>query len=467
MITSPRAKGLLCGLSLTAVTFLIAATGGGRSIWLPLYIPVLFLAGWYGGAWCGIYSTAATFLLFLGGAYYLSSHLPEATLQRALYVFALTGVAGAGGSTRWLGRAMARRIQVENLQWQEKLADLIRQICFCPDLETAVDVVIINIDIVVNAPARAVLLYDQLHGELRPASVSGLPEGFSLGANLPIARHDIGRLLAESHSVCCLDTSQPDTGPVFPQDIAARSYVLVPLVSLEGIVGAIYLSWPQTGMPVDGVLTRLEELAGSIAYALQRLKNEKEFEHQALTDGLTGLYNYRMLRARLMEEAGRAVRHETPLSFFMLDLDYFKDVNDRHGHPVGDQVLRSLAQGVRQHCRTGDIPARYGGEEFAILCPGLVLDKASFAADRFRHAIEEAIFEITGLKLTLSIGIANYPETTLDPDRLLEQADEALYAAKETGRNRTCQAPRISQTSLGHSGVSPGAHRGDSVALHR
>nr|MDQ2731990.1 sensor domain-containing diguanylate cyclase [Armatimonadota bacterium] len=416
MATNPRIKGALCGIALAAITLLVGLTGGGRSTWLPLYVPLLFASGWWGGAWCGLYTTAASFLLFTSGAYYFGPSLSQAKLQSALQIFALSGLAGAMGSTRWLGVAMARRRQVESLQWQEKLADLIRQICFCPDLLTAVDLIIINIDIVVDAPACAVLLYDQLRGELRPESVSGLPESFSTGAVLAVARNEIGRLLAEGSSVCCVDTSQPDTGPVFPQDSSARSYVLVPLVCLEGVVGAIYLSWPQAGMPVDGVLTQLEELAGSISYALQRLKNEKEFEHLALTDGLTGLYNYRMLRARLVEEAGRAARHNTPLSFFMIDLDYFKDVNDQHGHPMGDQVLRALAQGVRQYCRSGDIPARYGGEEFAILCPGLILDKASAAAERFRRGIEEAIVEVTGIRLTLSIGIANFPETTLDPD---------------------------------------------------
>jgi diguanylate cyclase (GGDEF)-like protein len=159
----------------------------------------------------------------------------------------------------------------------------------------------------------------------------------------------------------------------------------------------------------------------------------------AQTDALTGLDNRRHLEERLDEMYGHARRLNEPLAVVMCDLDRFKSVNDTHGHQVGDAVLRQLGQILRDEAREIDRVGRYGGEEFMLLLPGTVLDAAVTFAERLRAAVERHVFEFDGgtLSRTMSAGVAAWPHPRLAScDDLVRAADDALYVAKETGRNR-------------------------------
>jgi diguanylate cyclase (GGDEF)-like protein len=163
-----------------------------------------------------------------------------------------------------------------------------------------------------------------------------------------------------------------------------------------------------------------------------------ELERLATHDPLTGLANHRVFHERLHAEAARARRHRQPLSIAILDVDHFKDINDHHGHLVGDSVPRELGQRLRSITREGALIARVGGEEFAWIL-NAEGEQAFAAAERARHAIIEAPFPQVGT-VTMSAGVCDLAAVP-DAEKLYECADQALYRAKRQGRNRTCQQP--------------------------
>jgi len=170
-------------------------------------------------------------------------------------------------------------------------------------------------------------------------------------------------------------------------------------------------------------------------------------------DGLTGLYNHKAFQERLVEEVERAERYGHSVALLMLDIDHFKQINDTHGHPAGDAVLRMVAEFMRGHVRPSDHVARYGGEEFTILLPHASQSGALTSAERLRRTIETRAVQVTKevmLKVTVSIGVAVFPDDVLSADKLISAADHALYAAKQAGRNRVRTAlPELPQAGQG------------------
>lgn len=169
----------------------------------------------------------------------------------------------------------------------------------------------------------------------------------------------------------------------------------------------------------------------------ERLINEAAY-FGSLVDGLTKAYNRRYLFEQIERELQPAGRPGRPLALVMFDIDYFKKVNDTHGHMAGDQVLREIASLTRQHVRPGDVFARYGGEEFALLLPGTGLQGAAGLAEAIRAEVAAHVFTFEGhtFSMTISAGVAQANEDTRIADDLIRSADQNLYAAKRGGRNR-------------------------------
>jgi len=170
----------------------------------------------------------------------------------------------------------------------------------------------------------------------------------------------------------------------------------------------------------------------------------KKLTELATTDGLTGLYNYRFFEDTIRMEVKRAQRQELPLSLLMIDLDHFKVYNDTHGHQMGDEVLKTVARIMKYRLRSTDFPCRYGGEEFAIILPATGFGEAMKIAEELRGLVEAHPFpggekQPEG-RLTISIGVATYPQHAEDEISLVRAADMALYRAKQRGRNRV-EAP--------------------------
>lgn len=180
---------------------------------------------------------------------------------------------------------------------------------------------------------------------------------------------------------------------------------------------------------------------------IKRKEAEQKLLYQAIRDPLTGLFNRRYLEESLDREIAKAKRHHTPLGLLMLDVDHFKVFNDTYGHLAGDMVLRNLSELLIKKSRKEDIACRYGGEEFVLMLPGTALQVAAQRAEILRKTVaggEMIIHENKALpSITISIGVAILPEHALSTTELITAADQALYKAKENGRNRIEAAPPL------------------------
>lgn len=164
---------------------------------------------------------------------------------------------------------------------------------------------------------------------------------------------------------------------------------------------------------------------------------------QATRDPLTGLSNRNYFRNELRKFISLSIRYSRALTIIMLDIDFFKKINDTYGHDVGDSVLKGVAEVLMKHVRTHDVAARFGGEEFVMLLPETNLGGAVVVAERVRVAVENYNFEPAGCRhgVTISMGVAEYVGDSPDGEDVIKRADEALYRAKTSGRNRVCITP--------------------------
>jgi len=193
--------------------------------------------------------------------------------------------------------------------------------------------------------------------------------------------------------------------------------------------------------PWDADYLRLQILEAYKNHEL--LRTNSELERLAITDPVTGLTNHRFFQEYLRTEIERSQRHRRCLALIFCDIDHFKEVNDQFGHPFGDRLLAEISRRLAQQVRTIDSVSRYGGEEFALVLPDTSLLDAEQMAERIRISIANT--RLTGphgepLSITLSFGVASYPDSATSADTLIEKADRALYRAKGQGRNATVVA---------------------------
>lgn len=213
----------------------------------------------------------------------------------------------------------------------------------------------------------------------------------------------------------------------------ARNLIVVPLVA-DGVVGVLVA---ETGEPSGArierrVIATTERYAGHAALTIRNANLLARVQQMAVTDGLTDLSNRRQFDRSLDRELARAARTDGRLSIVLLDIDHFKQLNDNHGHVVGDAVLRQIAHELQLCGREYDTIARYGGEEFGAVLPGCSAGLALQVAERLRVAVQDAPSEV---KVTASCGVATYPYDGIDVAGLLSAADRALYTSKRAGRN--------------------------------
>ncbi|MBI4313494.1 MAG: sensor domain-containing diguanylate cyclase [Candidatus Omnitrophica bacterium] len=231
----------------------------------------------------------------------------------------------------------------------------------------------------------------------------------------------------------------------FPREAAegerlTGAILIVPLISAQRVLGLLRVesSAPDAFTPED--LRLLDIVADVSAMAVENVRLYQRTAELAVTDDLTGLAVHRYFHERLEEELARARLRNQPASVLLIDLDRFKCYNDTYGHPAGDKLLRTMAQTLRQCHSSGELLARYGGEEFAVLLSGVDMAEAIRHAELIRATIEakEIVLRQGKAKLTVSIGVATFPQDGIHRERLLETADRRLYQAKERGRNQVC-----------------------------
>lgn len=233
---------------------------------------------------------------------------------------------------------------------------------------------------------------------------------------------------------------------LFPKIESIRSVALIPLRRHDRLQGSLnFASADEKRFSRHLGTDFLAHLGVIAAFAVENAINRARLVRSGLTDFLTGWHNRRYLNARLKEELARAQRQGSGLTCLLIDLDRFKQINDQHGHLVGDMALREAAQRVDAHIRGSDAAARFGGDEFVVLAPGISPEQAAALAERIRVAVCETPLEIsTGARvdMTVSIGVAGTHLSREEADlkaaaeRLLADADAALYRAKQLGRNR-------------------------------
>lgn len=225
------------------------------------------------------------------------------------------------------------------------------------------------------------------------------------------------------------------------------SICLLPLVRHQNMIGSFNIgSYDKNRFNTDNATDFLEHLSAVIAVCIETSISVEQLKHLGIFDNLTGVNNRHFFNQRLLEEAARVKRSGSPMSCLFIDVDHFKNINDEFGHQVGDEVLQYIARIIRDQVRTIDIVARYGGEEFIVILPQSDTESAMEIAERIRMEIADIPFKSTSdyvINITASIGINTLiqehctEELEQAASLFIEQADKALYMAKNNGRNQT------------------------------
>lgn len=218
------------------------------------------------------------------------------------------------------------------------------------------------------------------------------------------------------------------------------SLIAVPLVSESKVIGVLRVDSPQKSMYAQDDLRLLDIVANLGAVAVQNAILYSRTQELAIKDSLTGLAVRRYFMERFSEELNRAARKKQPLAILLLDIDHFKDYNDKFGHAAGDIVLKHIARIMKASTREGDIVGRYGGEEIVALLYGRSKAQAVEEAEKIRSAVSEKtlILRRREIGVTVSIGASSYPDDGINEEELMRVADERLYKAKTLGRNKVC-----------------------------
>jgi diguanylate cyclase (GGDEF)-like protein len=261
------------------------------------------------------------------------------------------------------------------------------------------------------------------------ASYRGKKIAFGTGVVGYAAAKQRPALVADLHK----DPRQPD-GDLYPH---ARGSLVVPIVSEGQTVGCVQLLADQPNAYTAEQLGLVGRLVSLASVGVRNAVLHTRTRAMADTDSLTGLLTTRALHERLELEFRKAQATRTSLSLLIIDLDNFKEINDTYGHQAGDEVLRHFGALLREQARRDDVCCRYGGDEFVVVMPGTIKSEAAVVAGRVRKSVEEVTFALgkATVTMTVSIGVASYPQDVTSKQSLMKAADDALYAAKANGRN--------------------------------
>ena len=336
---------------------------------------------------------------------------------------------------------------METLDYEETTEDFKRQIF---DLNTMLEIgktILSNLslkdvlDIVLltcgghfHSSDTIILLADG-HEEQSRFIWAGDKERIVIGSNDPFIRY-----VRENQGVKRLDELKGDPALKKTCKLLARSQIdlIVPLEFKGSINGILCLKKKQEEFGETYTKEEMKYADVIAGFASVAIENAKLYE-MATLDMKTRMYNHGFFKNRLIEEISRAERYKTDLILMMLDLDYFKKVNDTHGHMTGDLVLVRVADCIKQHVRLYDVAARFGGEEFSVILPETSLKDSQTVAERLRKSVEALEFSSPNgsFHVSVSIGAAEFVHSvSMTEDVLIERADRALYHAKSSGRNR-------------------------------
>lgn len=344
-------------------------------------------------------------------------------------------------------KAFRRAVQIELNQLRQENQKFLNLFVSVPDavkrlhvhqtIEEAIGSIVRLTKDIINPNEIAFFLYLPETSQLELKLAYNPPPGLPPNYQVRVGEGPIG-LTAERR----LMMSEEDFAKILPH--LERSKCLLhpslcsPLLFEEELVGV--LSIGRTGDEAGREKLLLAMISDIAAIQVQAAKRQLITEKEAITDPLTGLYNRRYFFTRLPDELKRAKNYQFSCSVFLFDIDHFKHYNDTQGHPAGDRLLESLSLLVNKNTRRTDILARYGGEEFVVLLTNTDKEAAYLYAEKVRNAIASALFphaESQPLgRITVSGGVATFPDDAETADLLIKCADQALYQAKQAGRNR-------------------------------
>jgi diguanylate cyclase (GGDEF)-like protein len=274
------------------------------------------------------------------------------------------------------------------------------------------------------------------------ASRGGLTINTPVGGKLPITSELCGRSLAAGLTII---ESHVGSGSSLSRE--TRSCMGIPLVSFGQTLGMLVMESVEEGRFQESDGESLEAVADICATAIQNAHYVERVKQLAYLDGLTGIFNRRFFELRILEEIDRARRFQAGMAVLMVDIDQFKRLNDEFGHLLGDEVLRQVSSIFSQQLRKIDVVCRYGGEEFAIVLSQTNPQHALAVAEKLRRLVENWQFPGVARPVTISTGVATFPNHGTTRDELVRAADAGLYAAKQGGRNRVLLGPTIYKVS--------------------
>lgn len=318
------------------------------------------------------------------------------------------------------------------------LLEMSREISSQIPIRTVVRRLSMRLKGLLNADECSIMILDDSRKELAFSESTGLTRWelenirFRVGEGIAgwVARHKKPQLVLD----CSAD---PRFRAIPDQKRPMVSMICVPLLIKRRVIGTVSLTTREAGHVFSESELELTVLLS--AHISLALENNRLYEI-SVSDGLTNLYNRRYLEQRLSKELSYARRFRKPLTVLMTDVDFFKRLNDSFGHQAGDHALRRVSETLIEGLRDYDVVARYGGEEFAVVLLSTPRSKGASTAERLRQAIEAADIQFRGQRLpvTISVGVASYPEDAADAEELIDIADRALYEAKRRGRNMVC-----------------------------
>ena len=386
----------------------------------------------------------------------LSAHDDQAIVKEAVTM----GVAGylvkpieANQMAPSIEAALARFAEVnalianhEKLSRQASLNQAAADISLAIDIEKTMQCILLGGLRMANAEAGGIAFYDQRSGGFKHWVFEGLPEDF-----VSRITQDLSNFCMDVNGAAMRDHRDPLTAPFLAlgslmQGRGVRASICLPIVFNDIRLGVMLLysrnrdAFPPEQCELLNTYVRLS------AKALDNARLYDEMAELARTDDLTGLANRRLAEERLQQEFLCARRYAHQFSVVLLDIDFFKRINDTHGHAAGDDVLKGFSRLLAYEIRDVDIAARYGGDEFMLILPHTDSAGAMLLADRLRHVISQAPFglpESCMINITVSGGVVSYASDMAVLSRMVARADQALYAAKRNGRNRVLLYDRI------------------------
>ncbi len=330
----------------------------------------------------------------------------------------------------------------ERLMEQSTLNQIIRSVSSRLDLRELLDIVDQQVNNLLSVKSLLIVSYDRATHKWNVIYQRGM-EPLVSAKDYSLDQGMIGYVIENNEAVMF---NSKKTARAFLERHGRKSIVeipdsqmLIPLTVSDQVIGAMSaLNYGPQGKFQDNDLRLFITIGNQVSIALENARLFSQVEQLAMYDTLTGLHNRHHFFQDAEQELARAVRYKKPLALAMIDIDHFKAVNDAYGHIAGDLVLRHIAQVCRTTMRKIDIIGRYGGEEFTILMPETSPQNAHRAASRLRQRIEEAVTYLPGesIRVTVSIGVATLEEGCRDVTSLISCADQALYQAKQAGRNR-------------------------------